>query len=204
MILVKQAVLTKRQNSSSDIDFFDDTPYVWDPTNLQEYLNGTGKAGGPLVTTTNITFQSDLRLFNNTDGNKTVKAMAVSQKTFENTCFPIFQKMIDTVPKTGECFQTSFLPSLDCLRRELRCLGHVLERLYFSCHFSARFQRSSANDSLHQVTLSSPIGPSKWITMHSNLDFTATNAIAYSGQIGTYGKGTPPATASYEYGTTGG
>ena len=57
---------------------------------------------------------------------------------------------------------------------------------------------------LDQVTLSSPIGPRKWITMHNNLDFTATNAIAYSGAIGTYGKTAAPYTASYRYGTVGG
>jgi hypothetical protein len=33
------------------------------------------------------------------DNNVTVKAMATSQQTFESACFPIFEKMIDTVPK---------------------------------------------------------------------------------------------------------
>jgi hypothetical protein len=120
---------------------------------LLKYLNGTGKAGGPLVTTSNATFQSDKCLFEK-DNNATVKAMAKTQSTFENTCFTIFEKMINTVPET--------------------------------------------------VTISSVIGPSKWITMHSNLDFTATNALAYSGAIGTYGKTAAPKIASYQYGTVSG
>lgn len=52
-----------------------------------------------MVTTTNTTFQSDARIFKS-DGNATIKAMATSQTSFENTCFKIFEKMINTVPST--------------------------------------------------------------------------------------------------------
>lgn len=67
---------------------------------MNEYLNGSGQAGGPLVTTKNVTFQSDLRIFNNLDKNATIKAMAASPSAFEDACFTIFEKMINTVPKT--------------------------------------------------------------------------------------------------------
>ena len=39
---------------------------------VQQYLSGTGNRGGPLVTTTNKTVQSDLRLFES-DQNATIK-----------------------------------------------------------------------------------------------------------------------------------
>jgi hypothetical protein len=51
------------------------------------------------VTTSNTTFQPDKRLFES-DSNATVKAMATSQTSLENTCFTIFEKMINTVPKS--------------------------------------------------------------------------------------------------------
>jgi hypothetical protein len=80
------------------VDSFDSSPFVFDNTGVSEYLNGSGRAGGPLVTTANVTFRSDLRIFSS-DNNATIKAMASSQKTFESACFPIFEKMINTVPK---------------------------------------------------------------------------------------------------------
>lgn len=64
---------------------------------MNEYLNGSGQAGGPLVTTSNVIFRSDLRIFSS-DKNATIKAMSSAQ-AFENTCFNIFQRMINTVPK---------------------------------------------------------------------------------------------------------
>ena len=66
---------------------------------VSRYLSGIGKAGGPLVTTSNVNFTSDKNIFES-DGNKTIKAMAGSQAAFEAACFPIFEKMIDTVPST--------------------------------------------------------------------------------------------------------
>jgi hypothetical protein len=70
---------------------------VFDYQNVKEYLDGSGQAGGPLVTTNNLDFRSDFRIFNS-DGNKTIKAMNTPQ-TFEDVCFKIFERMINTVPK---------------------------------------------------------------------------------------------------------
>ncbi|TVY15916.1 WSC domain-containing protein [Lachnellula arida] len=80
-------------------DHFDSTPFVFDAVGVNEYLNGSGQAGGPLVTTQNKTFRSDLRIFNS-DSNATIKAMASSTQSFEDACFTVFEKMINTVPKT--------------------------------------------------------------------------------------------------------
>ncbi|KAF2735068.1 heme peroxidase [Polyplosphaeria fusca] len=77
-------------------DTFDSTPFKFDNTQVQEYLTGTGKRGGPLVTTKNVTMQSDLRIFKS-DNNVTVKAMS-SAASFRNTCLTIFEKMLNTVP----------------------------------------------------------------------------------------------------------
>ena len=78
-------------------DTFDSTPFNFDNTQLQEYLTGKGKRGGPLVTTKNVTMRSDLRIFTS-DNNATVKAMS-SADSFRNTCLTIFEKMLNTVPK---------------------------------------------------------------------------------------------------------
>ncbi|TVY92382.1 WSC domain-containing protein [Lachnellula willkommii] len=80
-------------------DHFDSTPFVFDAVGVNEYLNGLGQAGGPLVTAQNETFRSDLRIFNS-DSNDTIKAMASSTQSFEDACFTVFEKMINTVPKT--------------------------------------------------------------------------------------------------------
>jgi len=53
-----------------------------------------------LVTTTDVVARSDLGIFNS-DHNATVTAMAGSLTSFENACFPIFEKMINTVPATN-------------------------------------------------------------------------------------------------------
>lgn len=79
-------------------DTFDSTPFKFDNTGVQEYLTGTGKRGGPLVTTKNVTMQSDLRIFKS-DNNATIKAMS-SAAAFRSTCLTIFAKMLDTVPKS--------------------------------------------------------------------------------------------------------
>lgn len=75
---------------------FDSTPALFDATNINEYLNGTGKAGGPLVVGFNSTTNSDLRLFSS-DNNATILALTEAQK-FQDTCYTIFEKMLDTVP----------------------------------------------------------------------------------------------------------
>jgi hypothetical protein len=71
---------------------------VFDNVGVSNYINNKLKAGGPLVTTSNKNFTSDFNIFNS-DKNATVAAMAKSQQAFENACFPVFEKMINTVPK---------------------------------------------------------------------------------------------------------
>ncbi|CZT51102.1 uncharacterized protein RSE6_12189 [Rhynchosporium secalis] len=78
-------------------DTFDSTPFVYENKNVEEYLSAKGKAGGPLVTSKNTTFRSDFRIFNS-DLNKTIIAMSTPQ-TFLDTCFAVFEKMMDTVPR---------------------------------------------------------------------------------------------------------
>jgi len=82
--------------STDGRDPFDSTPAVFDNIQVTEYLTGTGKKGGPLVVTHNVTERSDLRIFSS-DQNATIRAMS-SPSSFENTCFTIFEKMINTVP----------------------------------------------------------------------------------------------------------
>ncbi|KAK0118511.1 hypothetical protein ONS96_011608 [Cadophora gregata f. sp. sojae] len=78
-------------------DTFDTTPFVFENKNVQEYLTSSGKRGGPLVTTKNTTFRSDLRIFTH-DNNATIRAMS-SPQAFQDTCFSVFEKMMDTVPR---------------------------------------------------------------------------------------------------------
>ncbi|KAH7348930.1 heme peroxidase [Rhexocercosporidium sp. MPI-PUGE-AT-0058] len=78
-------------------DTFDSTPFVYENKVVQEYLSAKGKAGGPLVTTKNETFRTDFRIFNS-DKNATIKAMSAPQD-FQDTCFTVFEKMMDTVPR---------------------------------------------------------------------------------------------------------
>jgi len=93
-------VLIVYEYRTDDIDTFDDTPFVFDNVGVKNYLAGALKAGGPLVTTTDALARSDLGIFTS-DSNATVTAMATSQTSFENACFPIFEKMINTVPGTN-------------------------------------------------------------------------------------------------------
>lgn len=74
---------------------FDSTPAVFDNVGVNEYLTGTGKKGGPLVVGP-VATNSDLRIFKS-DSNVTIRAMS-SASSFQNTCFTIFTKMINTVP----------------------------------------------------------------------------------------------------------
>ena len=97
------ALMRHRNGNASDkitgdmMDTFDDTPTTFDHIGLQNYLAGTHKAGGPLVTTSNPSFRSDLNIFES-DNNTTVRAMSRSLAAFEAACFPVFEKMINTVP----------------------------------------------------------------------------------------------------------
>lgn len=92
-----EKIIVLISDRSSETDFFDDTPYLFDNVGLVNYLAGTNKAGGPLVTTANTTLRSDLVIFKQ-DNNATVAAMAASQSAFQKTCIRIFEKMINTVP----------------------------------------------------------------------------------------------------------
>ncbi|KAF8320733.1 heme peroxidase [Clavulina sp. PMI_390] len=78
---------------------FDSTKGVFDINVVNEYLTGTGQRGGPLVTTANVTVQSDLRLFTS-DKNVTMKALSsAGASAFATTCSNLFAQMINTVPK---------------------------------------------------------------------------------------------------------
>lgn len=91
---------------------------MFDNVGLVNYLAGTKKAGGPLVTTSNKNYTSDLRIFtSDSPPNSTVKAMASSQTAFENTCFTIFEKMINTVPN-GVVLSNSVTPPSNWITME--------------------------------------------------------------------------------------
>ena len=77
---------------------FDDTVANFDVDVIQQYVHGDGSRGGPLVTTTNKTVQSDLRLYSS-DGNDTVRKLAQSSDRYRSTCTSLFTRMIETVPK---------------------------------------------------------------------------------------------------------
>ena len=64
---------------------------------VHEYLNGTGQAGGPLVTSFNITSRSDLRLYES-DDNATIIALGEQGNGFLNTCVELLGRMIETIP----------------------------------------------------------------------------------------------------------
>jgi len=76
---------------------FDKTPQAFDVTLVNEYLDGTGQRGGPLVTTTNVTVQSDLRIYAS-DNNATMRSLAKSSKYFAGQCTSLFERMLNTVP----------------------------------------------------------------------------------------------------------
>ena len=76
---------------------FDETVAAFDIGVVNDYVHGTGAKGGPLVTTTNVAVQSDLRLYNS-DGNATIKRLAQSSSYFEGQCQFVLQRMIETIP----------------------------------------------------------------------------------------------------------
>ena len=76
---------------------FDETVAAFDIGTVNDYVHGTGAKGGPLVTTTNVTVQSDLRLYS-ADGNATIKQLSQSSSYFEVQCQGLMQRMIETVP----------------------------------------------------------------------------------------------------------
>lgn len=77
---------------------FDDTVANFDVNVVQQYLDGSGHGGSPLVTTTNKTVQSDLRLYCS-DHNATIKSLAQTSEQFRSTCTTLSAQMLDTVPR---------------------------------------------------------------------------------------------------------
>lgn len=76
---------------------FDETVATFDYTTVTDYVLSTGDKGGPLVTTTNVTVRSDLRLYES-DQNATMERLSQSNTYFESQCSSLFQRMIETVP----------------------------------------------------------------------------------------------------------
>lgn len=76
---------------------FDETVAVFDVTTVNDYVHWTGDKGGPLVTTTNKTVQSDLRLYTY-DNNQTITQLSQSSAYFQSQCQGVMQRMIDLVP----------------------------------------------------------------------------------------------------------
>ena len=77
---------------------FDDTVDVFDNHVVNEYLDGTGNQGGPLVTSFNVSSRSDLRLYES-DNNETMIELAKQGAGFLNTCVTLMQRMLETVPR---------------------------------------------------------------------------------------------------------
>ena len=67
-------------NNTDGRQAFDETVAVFDIDTVNDYLHSTGDRGGPLVTTTNVTVQSDLRLYTS-DQNVTMKAYVFPIRT---------------------------------------------------------------------------------------------------------------------------
>jgi len=86
---------------------FDETVATFDVDTVSDYVKSTGLKGGPLVTTTNVSVQSDLRLYES-DQNYTMDRLAQSQSYFSDQCAGVFQRMIETVPGG-----VSFSPAID-------------------------------------------------------------------------------------------
>ena len=85
-------------NNSGGRVAFDDTVANFDINVVQQYIQGNGARGGPLVTTSNKTVQSDLRLYSS-DGNTTVRKLGQSMEQFQSTCTTLISRMLDTVPR---------------------------------------------------------------------------------------------------------
>ncbi|KAL8830944.1 MAG: hypothetical protein Q9191_001152 [Dirinaria sp. TL-2023a] len=93
-------VLPETAVSNNNLDGrlpFDKSVAAFDGDVVQEYLSGTGQRGGPLVTTTNETERSDLRLYAS-DDNRTMENLGQSKDQFASTCTDLLARMIDTVP----------------------------------------------------------------------------------------------------------
>jgi hypothetical protein len=88
-------------NNTSGGVHFDLTVDVFDAKVVHEYLNGTGQSGGPLVTTSNVTVRSDLRIYESDNNVTMIDLENRGDEGFLNTCSVLFQRMIETVPKNA-------------------------------------------------------------------------------------------------------
>lgn len=78
---------------------FDSTVAIFDVDVVNEYLDGTGNQGGPLVTSFNVSSRSDLRLYKS-DNNATIIKLRDQGAGFLDPCVALLQRMIETVPST--------------------------------------------------------------------------------------------------------
>ena len=76
---------------------FDETVSTFDVGVVSDFVKGTGAKGGPLVTTSNKTVNSDYRIYNS-DSNSTMTRLSQSADYFSSQCSAIFQRMIETIP----------------------------------------------------------------------------------------------------------
>lgn len=89
---------------------FDETVDSFDSSTVTDYVHWTGDKGGPLVTTTNVTVQSDLRLYES-DQNATMQRLSQSNTYFESQCSSLFQRMIETVPGSVQLINPAVDPT---------------------------------------------------------------------------------------------
>lgn len=88
------AVTPTNTNGGSN---FDTTRGIFDPNVVGEYVHWTGNRGGPLVTTSNETTRSDLRLYES-DSNVTMRALFAQGNNFLKTCVDLMGRAMNTVP----------------------------------------------------------------------------------------------------------
>ncbi|KAI0517284.1 heme peroxidase [Xylaria bambusicola] len=99
---------TLSENNTNGGINFDSSRGIFDPLVVQEYIDGTGQRGGPLVTSFNESSRSDLRLFES-DGNATMKALYAQGEGFIGTCVDLLSRVINTVP-AGVVLQDAVKP----------------------------------------------------------------------------------------------
>ncbi|KAI9640458.1 hypothetical protein NHQ30_011204 [Ciborinia camelliae] len=95
--VVGNETVNPNNNSAGGIHF-DATGDVFDSKVVHEYIDWTGNQGGPLVTSFNESSRSDLRLYES-DGNVTMRRLYDQGDNFLNSCVPLMQRMVETVPK---------------------------------------------------------------------------------------------------------
>lgn len=167
---------------------FDSTPAVFDATVVNEYLNGTGQMGGPLVTAPNVTDRSDYRLYIS-DANATMQSMR-EEAAFRSKCFSVFERMINTVPSTVVSEPIlSKSSSSRCYHRNVTkgvILGEFLTR--------------------KSQTLSDVVTPMTWKAVDVVMDIDTAGTVSVSGLIrNLYTSIAPPDTVSYTtYSTSAG